>query len=79
MPDFLVFTAVVPKLLGTKVILDMHDPMPELYMSKFHAGENNIFPVKLLEFIQMNIPVVVTKTKILSKYFGSDDIIYKSR
>jgi glycosyltransferase involved in cell wall biosynthesis len=33
MPDFLVFTALVPRLLGTKVILDMHDPMPELYES----------------------------------------------
>jgi glycosyltransferase involved in cell wall biosynthesis len=31
MPDFLVFTAAVPRLRGAKVILDLHDPMPELY------------------------------------------------
>ncbi len=33
MPDFLIFAALVPRILGTKVILDMHDPMPELHES----------------------------------------------
>src|SRR2546426_3181292 len=28
MPDFLVLSALVPKALGAKVILDLHDPMP---------------------------------------------------
>lgn len=37
-PDFLVFAALVPKLLGTPVILDIHDVLPELYSSKFHAS-----------------------------------------
>jgi len=31
MPDFLVFTAVAPRLRGAKLILDLHDPMPELF------------------------------------------------
>jgi len=35
MPDVLVFAAIVPKLLGAKVILDLHDPMPELMMTIF--------------------------------------------
>jgi glycosyltransferase involved in cell wall biosynthesis len=35
MPDALVFAALVPKLFGAKVILDIHDPMPETYGSKF--------------------------------------------
>jgi glycosyltransferase involved in cell wall biosynthesis len=35
MPDFMVFAALVPKLLGAKVILDVHDLMPELYQSRF--------------------------------------------
>ncbi|GIU70315.1 MAG: glycosyl transferase family 1 [Candidatus Woesearchaeota archaeon] len=30
MPNFLVFTSIIPKLFGSKIILDMHDPMPEL-------------------------------------------------
>ena len=37
-PDFLVFAAIVPKLLGARVILDIHDIMPEFYASKFRAG-----------------------------------------
>ncbi len=35
MPDWMVFVGIVPKLLGAKIVLDMHDMMPELYMSKF--------------------------------------------
>jgi len=34
-PDFEVFAAVVPKLTGAKVILDLHDLVPEFYVSKF--------------------------------------------
>src|SRR4051812_33640625 len=35
MPDVLVFSALIPKLLGAKLILDLHDPMPELMMTIF--------------------------------------------
>ena len=35
MPDFLVLCGLVPKLLGAKVILDLHDPMPELMTTIF--------------------------------------------
>ena len=35
MPDFMVFTTMIPRLLGAKIILDVHDLMPELYQSKF--------------------------------------------
>ncbi len=51
MPDTLVFTALIPKLFGAKIILDMHDPMPELYMSKYHASENS-FMVKWLKWLE---------------------------
>lgn len=33
MPNFLVFTAIVPKLTGSKVLLDVRDPVPELLAS----------------------------------------------
>lgn len=36
MPDILVICALFPKLLGAKVILDQHDPMPELMMTIFN-------------------------------------------
>jgi glycosyltransferase involved in cell wall biosynthesis len=41
MPDILVFAALLPKLTGAKVILDVHDMMPELYMSKFGIRESH--------------------------------------
>ncbi len=41
MPDFIVAAAAVPKLMGAKVILDLHDPMPEVYMSKYGLAEDH--------------------------------------
>ena len=37
-PDFLVFSATLPKLQGTPVILDLHDLMPEFFASRFGGG-----------------------------------------
>ena len=34
----LVFTAIIPKVRGAKIVLDIHDILPEFYMSKFGAG-----------------------------------------
>ena len=41
-PDFLVFSALLPRLRGTPVILDIRDILPEFYTSKFHVSENSI-------------------------------------
>jgi glycosyltransferase involved in cell wall biosynthesis len=35
MPDFLVFTAAIPKLIGSKVLIDLHEPTPELWETKY--------------------------------------------
>jgi glycosyltransferase involved in cell wall biosynthesis len=43
MPDFLVFATIVPRLLGAKVILDIHDPMPNTFASKFKGREGGFF------------------------------------
>jgi glycosyltransferase involved in cell wall biosynthesis len=51
MPDILVFSALVPKLLGAKVILDQHDPMPELMRTIFNKDENS-FPVRVLRRLE---------------------------
>ncbi|HEY6945930.1 MAG TPA: glycosyltransferase family 4 protein [Candidatus Acidoferrum sp.] len=37
MPDILVASALIPKLLGARVVLDLHDPMPELMTTIFRA------------------------------------------
>lgn len=38
MPDFLVFAAWLPRLTGARVILDIHDIVPEFYTTKFGGG-----------------------------------------
>jgi glycosyltransferase involved in cell wall biosynthesis len=46
-PDFLVFTAALPKLMGSGVILDLHDLMPEFYASRF-GGRMDSLLVRLV-------------------------------
>jgi glycosyltransferase involved in cell wall biosynthesis len=41
-PDFLVFAAWLPKLTGTKLILDIHDLLPELYSSKYVTTHDSV-------------------------------------
>jgi len=50
-PDFMVFTALIPKLLGAKIILDIHDISPEFFMEKLHINEDR-FIVKVIKFIE---------------------------
>jgi len=35
MPDLIVLVGLLPKIFGAKIVLNVHDMMPELYMSKF--------------------------------------------
>lgn len=47
MPDFLIFTGLIPKIFGAKLILDIHDSMPEVYATKFKKKSKIL---KLLTF-----------------------------
>jgi glycosyltransferase involved in cell wall biosynthesis len=40
-PDYLVFAAFLPRLTGAKIILDIHDLLPEFYASKFQSEQNS--------------------------------------
>jgi glycosyltransferase involved in cell wall biosynthesis len=51
MPDILVFSGMIPKLLGAKVILDLHDPMPELMMTIYDLEEDS-FAVRMLKRLE---------------------------
>lgn len=42
MPDFLIFAAWHPRLTGARIILDIHDIVPEFYASKFSRGKSSI-------------------------------------
>jgi glycosyltransferase involved in cell wall biosynthesis len=49
LPDFLVFAAWWPKLFGARVILDLHDLMPEFYQARYAAGADDNFFVRLVK------------------------------
>lgn len=49
MPNTLVLSAIVPKLFGAKVLLDVHDPMAELFISKYGLTENS-WPIRIIRF-----------------------------
>jgi len=61
MPDALVFSALILKLTGTKVILDLHDPMPELFETKYKIQSNHplIKTVKFFEKISIKFADLV--------------------
>jgi glycosyltransferase involved in cell wall biosynthesis len=42
MPDFLVFCALLPKLLGSRVVLDLHDPTPEVFISVYDLSPDDL-------------------------------------
>lgn len=51
LPDFLVFASYPAKKRGAKVILDMHEIMPEFFVSKYNIPENHII-IKIFKLIE---------------------------
>jgi glycosyltransferase involved in cell wall biosynthesis len=51
MPDFLVFAAWYPKLTGARLILDIHDIVPELFANKFKSVLKHVY-VAGLRFVE---------------------------
>lgn len=49
LPDFLVFAALVPKLTGARVLLDLHDLMPEFYAERFERRMDSLW-VRLIRW-----------------------------
>ena len=74
MPDVLVFSGIVPKLRGARILLDLHDPMPELMTTIFGLKEESV-PVRILkhaERLSMRFAdQVLTVNLACKKIFGS--------
>lgn len=51
LPDFLIFAALWNKIFGARLILDLHEIFPELFMARTGANEN-AFKVKLLKLAE---------------------------
>jgi len=74
MPDFLVFGALFQKAFGAKVILDLHDPMPELMRSIYNLPERHwsISCLELFERISIGFAdLVLTPNLAFQKLFVS--------
>jgi glycosyltransferase involved in cell wall biosynthesis len=73
MPDVLVISALLPKLLGAKVILDQHDPMPELMTTIFNSGQNGLAMRVIRRLERWSIAradVVITVNEACRKIFS---------
>jgi glycosyltransferase involved in cell wall biosynthesis len=75
-PDFLVFAAWYPKLTGTKVILDIHDIVPEFFASKFNASDDS-FLVRGLKWIE-KLSAAFANHIILSNHLWLDKYAARS-
>jgi glycosyltransferase involved in cell wall biosynthesis/peptidoglycan/xylan/chitin deacetylase (PgdA/CDA1 family) len=75
-PDFLSFAALAPKFSGAKVILDIHDIVPELFGSKFGATEQSFYYslLKRVEKASMSFADHV----IISNHLWKDTITRRS-
>jgi glycosyltransferase involved in cell wall biosynthesis len=51
LPDFLVFAPVLARMMGARLILDLHEITPEFYMSKYGIGPN-AFSIRLVTFLE---------------------------
>jgi len=51
LPDFLIFAPILARWMGAKLILDLHEIMPEFYMSKYHIPEPS-GTVRLLKYLE---------------------------
>jgi len=54
LPDFLSYSTIIPKIFGSKIVTDFHEPTPELLLTKFHYKENSLF-IKLSKFFEQSV------------------------
>jgi glycosyltransferase involved in cell wall biosynthesis len=67
LPDFLIFAAIWPKLTGAKLILDLHDLMPEFFASRNNTSLENwlVQLIRFQEFIACSLADhVITVTDV---------------
>jgi glycosyltransferase involved in cell wall biosynthesis len=70
MPDILVFSALIAKLRGARVVLDLHDPMPEVFVAKFGAGHPLVRLLRFFERLSIGFSdLVLTPNKAFERLF----------
>src|ERR1017187_3102436 len=75
-PDFEVFATLIPRLLGAKVILDIHDIVPEFYGSKFKVGERSL-TFQLLVLLE-RLSIAYSNHVIISNHLWNEKLVRRS-
>ncbi len=75
-PDFEVFATILPKLMGARVILDIHDIVPEFYASKFKVKERSLVFRWLLLLEKLSI--AYSDHVIISNHLWRSKLIQRS-
>lgn len=75
-PDHIVFTALLPKFMGAKVVLDIHDILPELYASKFGVTHGSV-GFKTMLFLE-RISVAFSDHVIIANHLWEDRLLARS-
>ena len=75
-PEWLVFAVWLPKLLGARVLLDIHDLVPELFSSKFNRRGGSLLEsaLKVVESLSCRFADHV----IISNHLWRDRIVARS-
>ena len=76
-PDFLVAAALPARLRGARVVLDLHDLMPEFYASRF-GGRMDSLPVQLVR-LQERCSAVLADRIITVTRLWRDSLIRRGR
>lgn len=75
-PDFLVFAAVIPKLLGARLLLDIHDILPEFYASKFGAATGSLL-FKVLVLVE-RLSIAFSDHVIIANHLWQTRLVSRS-
>ncbi len=73
MPDFLVFVTIIPRLWGTRILLDMHEPVPELWRTKYgQSSDSRVIHwlVRIEQLAMRYAHAVITVNETIKKRFA---------
>lgn len=75
LPDYEVFCAVIPKLFGAKIILDLHEFMPEVFATRFDISMDSkkVHIAKIIENVSVRfadqaiLPSLIMKETLIKR------------
>jgi len=77
-PDFILFSALPAKFIcGSKIILDLHDMLPEIVASEFGLGENHII-IKFTKFME-KLAIYFSDSVICTNNYDKEIILSRNQ